>query len=45
MLVIVFDSMLKTYEGDKVLTKLDSEGSISVHAEAVIEKRRMAQFT
>lgn len=38
ILVIIFDSMLKTYEGDKGLTKLDSEGSISVHAEAVIEK-------
>jgi uncharacterized membrane protein len=38
ILVIVFDGMLKTYEGDEALVKLDSEGSISVHAEAVIEK-------
>lgn len=38
ILVIIFDNMLKTYEGDKALAKLDSEGSISIHAEAVIEK-------
>jgi uncharacterized membrane protein len=38
ILVIIFDNMLKTFEGDKALAKLDSEGSISVHGEAVIEK-------
>jgi uncharacterized membrane protein len=43
LLVIVFDSMLRTYEGDEALAKLDSEGSISVHAETVIEKNANGQ--
>ena len=38
MLVVVFDSELKAYEGSKALADLDSEGSISIHAQAVIEK-------
>ncbi len=38
MLVIVFDNELKAYDGSKALTELDFEGSISVHAQAVIEK-------
>jgi uncharacterized membrane protein len=38
MLVVVFDNELKAYDGSRELTALDSEGSISVHAEAVIKK-------
>lgn len=38
MLVVVFDDELKAYEGSKALTQLDSEGSITIHAEAVIKK-------
>ena len=38
MLVIVFENQLKAYEGSNVLAQLDSEVSISVHAEAVIKK-------
>ena len=38
MLVIVFENELKAYEGSSALNELDSEGSISVHAEAVIKK-------
>jgi uncharacterized membrane protein len=38
MLVVVFDNELKAYDGFKALTELDSEGSISIHAQAVIKK-------
>jgi uncharacterized membrane protein len=38
MLVVVFDNELKAYDGYRALSELDSEGSISVHAQAVIEK-------
>lgn len=38
MLVVVFDNESKAYDGSKALTELDFEGSISVHAQAVIEK-------
>ncbi|VVB64819.1 Uncharacterised protein [uncultured archaeon] len=38
MLVVVFDNEKKAYEGSRALGALDSEGSISVYAEAVIEK-------
>ena len=38
MLVVVFDNEKKAYEGSRALAALDSEGSISVYAEAVIEK-------
>ncbi|MGA2385980.1 MAG: DUF1269 domain-containing protein [Candidatus Bathyarchaeia archaeon] len=38
MLVVVFENELKAYDGSKALKALDSEGSISVHAEAVIKK-------
>ncbi len=38
MLVVVFDNELKAYDGYRALTELDSEGSISIHAQAVIEK-------
>jgi uncharacterized membrane protein len=38
MLVVVFDSESKAYEGKKALLQLDSEGSISVYAYAVVAK-------
>jgi len=38
-LLVVFDNELKAYDGYKALSELDSEGSISVHAGAVIEKK------
>lgn len=38
MLVVVFDNESKAYEGARVLAKLDGEGSIAVHAQAVIKK-------
>jgi uncharacterized membrane protein len=38
MLVVVFDSESKAYEGTDVLRQLDRDGSISVHAGAVIRK-------
>src|SRR5208337_2863951 len=38
MLVVVFENELKAYDGSRALKELDSEGSISVHAEAVIKK-------
>jgi uncharacterized membrane protein len=38
MLVVVFDTERQAYEGKKALTQLDDEGSISIHASAVISK-------
>lgn len=38
MLVIVFDTEGKAYEGKKALLRLDGEGSISVYAYAVLSK-------
>ena len=38
MLVVVFDTETKAYEGLRALNQLDSEGSITIHAEAVIGK-------
>jgi uncharacterized membrane protein len=38
MLVVVFENELKAYDGSRALKALDAEGSISVHAEAVIKK-------
>jgi uncharacterized membrane protein len=38
MLVVVFADESKAYEGSRALNQLDSEGSISIHAEAVITK-------
>jgi uncharacterized membrane protein len=38
MLVVVFDDEAKAYEGKKALAQLDSEGSISVYAYAVLAK-------
>ena len=39
MLVVVFDSERKAYEGQKALLQLDDEGSISVYGYAVLAKR------
>ena len=39
MLVVVFDSESKAYEGQKALLQLDGEGSISVYAYAVLAKK------
>jgi uncharacterized membrane protein len=38
MLVVVFDSENRAYEGKKVLSQLENEGSIAVYAYAVIGK-------
>ena len=38
MLVVVFDNEAKAYEGARTLNQLDAEGSITIHAEAVIKK-------
>jgi len=38
MLVVVFDSEKKAYEGKKALSQLENEGSIAVYAYAVIGK-------
>ena len=38
MVVIVFENELKAYEGSKTLRDIDAEGSISIHAAAVITK-------
>ena len=38
MLVVVFDSERKAYEGKKALLQLDAEGSISVYGYAVVAK-------
>jgi uncharacterized membrane protein len=38
MLVVVFDSESKAYEGTKALRRLDSDGNITLHAEAVIKR-------
>lgn len=38
MVVVVFDSESKVYEGTNALSQLNREGSITVHAESVIKK-------
>ncbi len=38
MLVVVFDSERKAYEGKKALLQLDAEGSVSVYGYAVVAK-------
>jgi uncharacterized membrane protein len=45
MLVVVFDNELKAYDGSRALKELDSEGSISVHAGAVIVKNADGKVT
>jgi uncharacterized membrane protein len=38
MIVAVFDSEAKTYQGSRALNELDAEGSITIHAEWIIKK-------
>ena len=38
MLVVIFDDEKKAYEGLHALEQLDSDGTIALHAEAVIKK-------
>jgi uncharacterized membrane protein len=38
MLVAVFENEARAYQGSRALNQLDSEGSITIHAEAVIQK-------
>ncbi len=38
MLVVVFDNETQAYEGSRALNQLDIEGSITIHAKAVIGK-------
>jgi uncharacterized membrane protein len=38
MLVTVFDNEPKSYEGSRALNRLDAEGSITIHAEAILKK-------
>ena len=38
MLVVVFESEPKAYEGSRALAQLDAEGSIAIYAESVIKK-------
>ena len=38
MVVVVFDSESKAYEGTNALAQLDRDGSITVHAGCVIKK-------
>jgi uncharacterized membrane protein len=38
MLVVVFNDEAKAYEGSHILNQLDAEGSIAIHAEALIKK-------
>ncbi len=39
MLVVVFDTEKKAYEGEKALLQLDREGSLTVYAHAVLAKK------
>lgn len=45
MLVVVFDNESKAYEGSRALNQLDSEGNITIHAEAVIGKNNDGTIT
>jgi uncharacterized membrane protein len=38
MIVVVFDNEPKAYQGSRALHQLDTEGSITIHAESVIKK-------
>jgi hypothetical protein len=40
MLVAVFDSETKAYEGSRILRELDEEGSLTLYAVAVTRKTR-----
>jgi uncharacterized membrane protein len=45
MLVVVFDDESKAYEGSHALKQLDADGSIAIHAEAVIKKNADGTIT
>ena len=45
MLIVVFENELKAYDGSRALADLESEGSISVHAQAVIKKNDDSTIT
>jgi uncharacterized membrane protein len=45
MLVVVFDGESKAYEGSRALNQLDSEGSITIHAETVVTKNNDGRVT
>jgi uncharacterized membrane protein len=45
MLVVVFDSEKKAYDGEKALEALDAEGSISAYAWAVVAKQANGTVT
>jgi uncharacterized membrane protein len=45
MLAVVFDNESKTYEGSRALNQLDAEGSITIHAEAIISKNNDGTVT
>lgn len=45
MLVVVFDDESKAYEGAHALNELGAEGSITIHAEAVIKKNADSTVT
>src|SRR5579883_751592 len=38
MLVAIFDNETKAYEASRALAQLDADGSVAVHAQAVIKK-------
>jgi uncharacterized membrane protein len=45
MLVVVFDGESKAYEGSRALNQLDSDGSITIHAETVVTKNNDGTVT
>jgi uncharacterized membrane protein len=45
MLVVVFDSELKAYEGSRTLQELQNEGSINLYAKAVIARDASGKVT
>lgn len=45
MLVVVFDHETNAYQGSRALDQLDSEGSITIHAEAVVSKKADGTMT
>jgi uncharacterized membrane protein len=45
MLVVVFDSETKAYEGERALKQLDGEGSLNVYAYAVLAKHADGKTT
>jgi len=45
MLIVVFNDETKAYEASRALRELDSEGSISIHAEAVVKKNPDGSLT